>query len=203
MKTIIIAIMLFLYLPSKGNSFKFYTGSVIEISNKSELNFKDNLNCDSLNIDIYDPFTQSWVNFTADSIINNKVIVDLTILNKSTYYRFKCNMFKDNIRYEILSEPFIRLEKNHFKLILNQIEEKVITLNELEAFPNPFNETFTLKSNNLKTIKIYNLNSQLIKEFKVNQSTIEINLNNFKSGFYMLIAETIDGKFLTKKIIKK
>ena len=78
---------------------------------------------------------------------------------------------------------------------LNQI---TVTANEINIYPNPFNDKITIISTGEKqSIEIFNVLGTLIYTAPVENGKIEIDLSQNASGIYFVKMETI-----TKKIIK-
>ena len=69
----------------------------------------------------------------------------------------------------------------------------------INIYPNPTQEILYIESQEpIETIKIYNLQGQLIRE----DSSNRIDVSQLNVGLYFLQA-TIDGKTITNKFIKK
>ena len=53
------------------------------------------------------------------------------------------------------------------------------------------------------TIAIFSTNGKLIQKEKINSGISELNIPNLKSGNYIINIKTIDGNWLSKKILVK
>ena len=66
-------------------------------------------------------------------------------------------------------------------------------------YPNPTQNILSIESQHqIETVKIYNLQGQLIKE----ESSSSIDVSNLTTGLYF-VQVTVDGKRITKKFIKE
>lgn len=82
-------------------------------------------------------------------------------------------------------------------------EYKNTTLNDLLVYPNPFNNSFYLKSDKLiKEVEAYNLMGQLLIQLNPNLTQVEINSDDLPKGVYILKVK-INGNWISKKIIKQ
>ncbi len=89
------------------------------------------------------------------------------------------------------------------------IDEDVPTLDHhLDLYPNPTKNVITLSmgqdlNNEVHTIRLYSLNSVLIKEIKHLDSLTQIDLSALPVGVYFLHLHLRTGKSITKKIVKQ
>lgn len=76
-------------------------------------------------------------------------------------------------------------------------------LNEINIYPNPATNSFTLTFDeiNNSSIQIFNLSGQVIYSNKMNSKTLEIDTQKWNPGIYFLQLRTSDGKFTTKKLV--
>jgi hypothetical protein len=72
----------------------------------------------------------------------------------------------------------------------------------VQIFPNPCQNTLSIKGENIQQINLYNLNNQLLKHEK-GKETINIDLSTFPNGLYLLNITTNDGKKTWQKVIKE
>lgn len=83
------------------------------------------------------------------------------------------------------------------------VNETEINNNAIIVFPNPANETITIKSNNseiVEDIKIYNEFGQLVKTLDVNMETFYI--ADLPPGMYFITLTNAKGRFVAKFIKK-
>ena len=73
------------------------------------------------------------------------------------------------------------------------------TFTDFTLYPNPAQDILNIETQQqIETVKIYNLQGQLIKEV----STNSIDVSNLNTGLYF-VQVTVDGKSITKKFIKE
>ena len=65
-------------------------------------------------------------------------------------------------------------------------------------FPNPANESVTLKGENLGTVRVYNALGQKMDEFEANDSELRINTSGYESGVYVVKTGEKMMKFVVK-----
>lgn len=68
----------------------------------------------------------------------------------------------------------------------------------LNLFPNPANETVTLKGENLGTVRVYNTLGQKVGEFEANGDEININTSGYENGVYFVKTNEQTMKFVVK-----
>lgn len=68
----------------------------------------------------------------------------------------------------------------------------------LNLFPNPANETVTLKGENLGTVRVYNTLGQKVGEFEANGSELRINTTGYENGVYFVKTDETTMKFVVK-----
>lgn len=97
---------------------------------------------------------------------------------------------------------FQRLTTNGTVLSVQQISSEDIPF--IFVYPNPTSSLLFVESENLKGISVYDLNGQEIisKQNNISEYKIEINMENYPTGTYIINVETIKGTF-TNKIIKQ
>jgi hypothetical protein len=86
--------------------------------------------------------------------------------------------------------------------LVSGINESV-SLNSLHVYPNPFNESITLSTDEFQTIKsveLYNLNGQLIKQWNTYQS--KLNVAELEKGIYLLKVRWVNNESNVFKLIK-
>jgi Pregnancy-associated plasma protein-A/Secretion system C-terminal sorting domain len=79
-------------------------------------------------------------------------------------------------------------------------------LNELKIYPNPTNNIVNIfsKSKKISKIMISSIEGKLIFDQNlINENSFQFDLSNFTDGMYILSIETMDGKAVIKKLIKK
>ena len=67
-------------------------------------------------------------------------------------------------------------------------------------YPNPAKETLTIEGKSIKQIVIYNTTGQIVKKIDCNEEVININIEAFTAGIYLLNITDEKGHIVTKKI---
>ena len=76
---------------------------------------------------------------------------------------------------------------------IEEAENQLFTL-----FPNPANESLTLKGENLCTVRVYNVLGQKVDEFEANDTETNINTTRYEDGVYVVKAGEKMMKFVVK-----
>lgn len=97
---------------------------------------------------------------------------------------------------------FQRMATNGTVLSVQQISSEKIP--EIFIYPNPTTSIVTIENKSLKKVNVYDINGKKIVATKNENEleVVEINLESFPSGIYLIEAKTSKGIY-TKKIIKK
>jgi len=92
----------------------------------------------------------------------------------------------------------------NFALTRTDVATKVQNIESisLKTFPNPFNNNLKVEcAEIIKSIRIYSVNGQIIKDVTVNSTKANIGTSDFSKGVYMLKIETENG-VKTMNIVK-
>ena len=75
---------------------------------------------------------------------------------------------------------------------------------ELGVMPNPSSGVFTIstRGTKIKEIKVMNVLGEVVKEMKVNNETIEVDLSNYGKGIYFIEVKSEKG-IQRKKFVKE
>ncbi|MBL1143634.1 MAG: T9SS type A sorting domain-containing protein [Bacteroidetes bacterium] len=93
------------------------------------------------------------------------------------------------------SQPIVRIHD-----LLTGVESQKLKAESLELYPNPSNGIINISnSENIESIRIYNLQGQLIKKLKSRQKQFEL---PEQTGMYIIQVEDEKGNVITKKIVK-
>jgi len=118
-----------------------------------------------------------------------------------------------NIIHDLRASPYTfnavsGIQENRFILRYtnenNQlnIEEEVLTNNELSIFTTNSQITAVSNTSNIKIFTLFDINGRLlINKLNLNNSQYSVNTNNYSTGTYLVTIELHDGRKLTKKII--
>jgi hypothetical protein len=137
-----------------------------------------------------------------------------TITVKATYYFVKTNQSTNSIVNKWLPEcgtsnpnqliPFsfsLHIREN------NELSTPENQLNHLHLFPNPADNSITLKLTNqpIKRVSIYDLQGRIVywHELENSSNRSDIDVGIFNSGLYVVQVESIDGIVSSSKFIKK
>lgn len=108
-----------------------------------------------------------------------------------------------NLKMRVLKAGF---NLNWFEFKLNSslgIEEN--NAETISIYPNPISDNFkikTLNSSIVRSLRIYDLNSRLVKQINVTTDSCVFNISSISGGVYFLLIETDDGVF-KQKLIKE
>jgi hypothetical protein len=91
-----------------------------------------------------------------------------------------------------------------FPLIVGINENITTSNNRIKIYPNPVTDISTIEfiGNEFKYLTFYNISGQILNRFEIsNIKTIQLNKNDFISGLIFYKIETIEGQYMTGKII--
>lgn len=106
------------------------------------------------------------------------------------------------------SPPSARIQSSNTEIDTTERNDTNIDLdNHFRLFPNPTKNYITLSigkdlKKDIRTIRLYNINSVLVKEIKNSKDLSQIDLSTVAVGVYFLHVHMKKGKSITKKIIK-
>ena len=137
-----------------------------------------------------------------------------TITVKATYYFVKTNQSTNTIVNIWLPEcgtnnpnqliPFsfsLHIREN------NELSTPENQISQLQLFPNPADNSITLKLTNqpIQRIAIFDLQGRMVylKELESSSNRFDIDLGSFNSGLYIVEVESIDGIVSSSKLIKR
>lgn len=66
----------------------------------------------------------------------------------------------------------------------------------VSLFPNPANESVTLKGKNLGMVRIFNVLGQKVNEFEANGSEVSINTTDYENGIYFVKTDKTTLRFV-------
>lgn len=89
----------------------------------------------------------------------------------------------------------------------NELSTQENQANQLQLFPNPADNSITLKLTNqpIERITIFDLQGRIVylQELESSSNRFDIDLGSFNSGLYIVQVESIDGIVSSSKFIKK
>lgn len=73
----------------------------------------------------------------------------------------------------------------------------------VQVYPNPANDIVNISSNsNMVSVSVYNLTGQLMEDFKLNESSFQINTSSFPTGVYSIKIEADNNTIIKRLVIK-
>ena len=116
------------------------------------------------------------------------------------YYPFK-GVFEDDASLTCVKELSVQLYGNGVCGITVSSEQHLITLS-FKIYPNPNNgEKIIVTGSSIKTLKLYNIQGQLIKTTEVLLKETILNLDNLPNGVYFINLQFKNEIILTEKLI--
>lgn len=92
----------------------------------------------------------------------------------------------------------------HIAIVKSPITAVDISLNDqISIFPNPTNDIFTIESDDIYIIRMFNETGLLISEKQLNKGNNVIDLSNSCKGLYIVNFYKNSNYFTTKKVIKR
>ena len=74
----------------------------------------------------------------------------------------------------------------------------------LKVFPNPANDMLKIESNRqIEAVRIYSISGVLVKEVNANMNNLNIDMNSFSAGSYILKIKTENGDATVKRVMKR
>ena len=138
-----------------------------------------------------------------------------TITVKATYYFVKYKQFEENFPInkwlpECGTSNPNQLIPFSFSLHIrenNELSTQENQANELQLFPNPADNSITLKLTNqpIERITVFDLQGRIVylHELESSSNRFDIDLGSFNSGLYIVQVESIDGIVSSSKFVKK
>ncbi len=82
----------------------------------------------------------------------------------------------------------------------------ISTNSEINIYPTPFQNSFTVASNNstrIKFLEVYNIIGSLVYKQELNDETVSINPGNLPKGLYFVTLSDVNRKIISTKRIQK
>lgn len=183
--------------PTPG---EFFNGSIDEVRiwdvALSQTDIQDTMNCELVNgqnnVVAYYKFNQGFDatdNTSVTTLIDetgnhNGTLINFALTGATSNWQSGSTVTTGNTCSAILSS-------SGFEAIAN-----------LKVYPNPSNGIFTINSEEVLDIKVYDLIGKLIYSNKVNSGINQIDISNYSNGIYLLQYSTTSGKTNSIKLIK-
>lgn len=156
-------------------------------------------------VDGNEPSVEELLKINDDS----KLIISYDVAGNQTQ-NFYCNDL------DFCSPPAARKTKKEEAIFSAELHEDPIYdedtvenfAESVFVYPNPTDGLINIKLSsalikNIHSIKLYNVNSSLVKEIKTEKEIICLDISEMADGVYFLHIHLKEGKSITKKIIKK
>ncbi|MBA3683214.1 MAG: T9SS type A sorting domain-containing protein [Bacteroidetes bacterium] len=167
--------------------------------------------------DSFDVFTISstctMYNATGVRVYYNNILVDsfkkrFTLLQKPGHYKVTAKFNFSTIpclwEFDILPKPteIINIATGIKLSTITEINNETIDP-EILLFPNPATNNITVLNEyeEIKKVLIYNLSGELINSLQLNETKINIPLENFPSGIYFMHVATLSEKIIVKRFV--
>ncbi|WP_091423748.1 T9SS type A sorting domain-containing protein [Formosa sp. Hel1_31_208] len=141
-------------------------------------------------------------NSSLSQIFTNYNVRYYTEIFPSTYYELICDCDAELLKQELdnLTSVVQFTEFVSYVFLLSTDDPQLINA---EVYPNPFKNVINLKASvPLSAILLYDVLGKQVVSAK-NVSTFEADAINLKTGVYMLRLIDINGKSITKKLVKQ
>ena len=128
-----------------------------------------------------------WIRIKVLAAGKKTEYTDNSVNQMDTWYFYKVQAYYQNI--DCFSAPAsLKENKNEFVLKFFYSETGVEDNAEqnIGVYPNPANEKITVEAQNIETVSIVNVMGQKVYETSVNSDKIEIDVNDFPTGIYMI-----------------
>ena len=135
--------------------------------------------------------------FSALLIEENFSIPGYTI--NETYYYWET---KEYGRIATLIDGKLSVMKNNNFNPISTVSTNQLVIDNVEIYPNPSTENFTVKADALDKITVFDAIGNLVYNKTVSNNSITVNTSNLNSGIYF-VQSTANGKTSTSRIIVK
>lgn len=129
-----------------------------------------------------------WLDFTLDGtdMFSCSFPVDITIpQGESIELGIECTVTGKSTVPDLVTMSGT-MPDAHFVVMVDHTWSLVETEASVSLFPNPANESLTLKSENLGTVSVYNALGQKMDEFYTEGSELNINTTQYENGIYFI-----------------
>ena len=178
----------------------FSMDTVNIVDNQYEINWitiYNNTAEDAIITNICDEFEWLAFNIDGDEIYCYDPIEISIPQGESKELGFVCNIIAKSIVPDIVTLSS-NLPDASFVVML----EEIWSVNENGAsaslFPNPANESVTLKGENLGMVRVFNVLGQKMEEFEANGTELRINTTSYENGIYFVKAGEQTLRFVVK-----
>ena len=121
-----------------------------------------------------------------------------TMENGNWYYYIIKSYYQD---IDCYSAPYKSLYNNEYfvKYYFNEEHTGVVeNASNINLYPNPTKDSFTVEGENLVNVMVYNALGQMVYSQECQGNSTVINLGNVETGIYMVKIVTVDGESIQK-----
>lgn len=100
--------------------------------------------------------------------------------------------------------PILSSQGNAYNLLDNKVATAchILSSNALCIYPNVATESITVKSENISEIGIYSISGQKMEQIKADNSSVLINVSDYRPGTYIVKLKTSKAQTISKLFIK-
>jgi hypothetical protein len=200
-----------------GNQWYNQSGQIINATNQKYIPTMNGIYYDIVTIDgcsssqsnsiqycfypiITPSITQNVDTLFSSSVTGNQWYKNNLIISGATN---QCYIFTTNGNYYVIvKQNGCYSDTSNIITITNAGLDENSSLNNISIFPNPVNDNITIITNVNSIIEFLNIQGQIIKRIKLNDTKTNIDISDFSSGVYIIRAQT-DSGITTEKFIKE
>ena len=124
---------------------------------------------------------------------------DMKSMEDGNWYYYQVKSYYQDI--DCYSAPFKSLFNNEYFVKYYFSEEHtgiVENVSNINLYPNPTKDSFTVEGENLVNVMVYNALGQLVYSQECQGNSTVVNLGNTESGIYMVKIVTVNGESIQK-----
>jgi hypothetical protein len=80
---------------------------------------------------------------------------------------------------------------------------KISEKDDINIYPNPANKIVNIKTQNIESLKVINIENKIMDQKTVNNNSVQIDISNYNPGVYFIQGKTDKGIFTRKIIVTK
>ena len=146
---------------------------------------------------IHDEYEFLAFNMDGEEIYCNEPIEISILQGESKELGIVCNVVAKSIVPDIVTLTS-NLPDASFVVVLEEPWSVNDNTSSISLFPNPANESVTLKGENLGMVHVFNVLGQKVDEFEASGSEIRINTTGYENGVYVVKAGEQTMRFVVK-----
>lgn len=146
---------------------------------------------------IHDEYEFLAFNMDGEEIYCNEPIEISILQGESKELGIVCNVVAKSIVPDIVTLTS-NLPDASFVVVLEEPWSVNDNTSSISLFPNPANESVTLKGENLGMVRVFNVLGQKVDEFEANGDELRINTTSYENGVYVVKAGEQTMRFVVK-----